>query len=238
MDPKHYLIGDKRTQGACVFCGREPDTKDHVPSKVFLDGPFPDQLPTVDACNKCNQGFSSDEEYLATLLEVVLSGSTDPAKMKRSKIKRAISQNTRLRDSLEACYRVDENGVATWLPESERVKNVVAKLARGHVAYELSFSVIEAPTSVIFQPLITMSDEDRDRFESAGSGGLRGWPEIGSRAFLRSVGAKPYTDTNGPWIDVQPERYRYSVDYNGSVNVRIVIADYLACEILWEWCDE
>lgn len=234
MDPEHFLFVDERLRSQCVFCGGKPDTRDHVPSKVFLDDPFPEQLPVVDACSECNQGLSLDEEYLACLLEVVLSGSTDPVKMERSRIGRAISRNTRLKKRLDACRRIDENGVTVWIPEAERVGNVVVKLARGHIAYELGFSATREPESVIFQPLLSMSDEDRQRFETAGNGEVRGWPEIGSRAFLRSLGAKPYEDTNGPWINVQSRRYRYAVDHDAGVCVRIVIAEYLSCEAIWE----
>lgn len=36
-----------------------------------------------------------------------------------------------------------------------------------------------------------------------------------------------------PWIDVQPGRYRYLVA-TGPALVRIVIAEYLAAEVVWD----
>jgi hypothetical protein len=51
-------FSDKRHEAFCVYCGNAPDTDDHVPSKVLLDKPYPDQLPVVNACRSCNQGFS------------------------------------------------------------------------------------------------------------------------------------------------------------------------------------
>jgi hypothetical protein len=192
MDPKHYLFVDERTQGACVFCGDIPDTLDHVPSKVFLESPFPKQLVVVKACRKCNQSFSLDEEYLACLLEVVLVGSTDPTKIKRSKIKRAISRrNARLQTLLAACAHIDESGRTVWIPDVKRVRNVVLKLAQGHLAYELGFSQLEEPASVKFRPLLSMSLEDREQFERAGSGKMAAWPEVNSRALIRAIGAEP-----------------------------------------------
>jgi len=234
MNPQHYLFVDDRALGVCVFCGGVPDTRDHVPSKVFVDDPLPDHLPIVEACEACNQGFSLDEEYLACFLEAVLAGSTDPEKLTRAKIKRALSRNARLVSRLEASVRVDDNGTMIWIPEANRVQNVVRKLARGHAAYELSLPEIDEPAAVTFQPFLTMSEQARQRFENAGSGELRGWPEIGSRAFLRACGADPYSDTVGPWIEVQRGRYRYSVGQDAGVIVRIVIAEYLACEVAWE----
>ena len=46
----------------CIYCGSIADTREHVPSKVFLNKPISDdELPTLPACQKCNNGFSSDE---------------------------------------------------------------------------------------------------------------------------------------------------------------------------------
>lgn len=80
-------ISDFRLEGYCVYCGGKPETRDHVPSKIILDKPFPENLPVVPACNKCNQDFSKDEEYFACLIECVLRGTTEPVKLKREKIK-------------------------------------------------------------------------------------------------------------------------------------------------------
>lgn len=76
MDPKHLFV-DERLKGSCVYCGGPPETVDHVPSRVFLDDPLPENLPVVEACRECNGGFSLDEEYLACLLECVMTGTTD-----------------------------------------------------------------------------------------------------------------------------------------------------------------
>ncbi len=48
---------DQRFNGQCVYCGAAPETKEHVPPKVFLDLPYPDNLFIVEACRKCNSGF-------------------------------------------------------------------------------------------------------------------------------------------------------------------------------------
>lgn len=38
----------------------------------------------------------------------------------------------------------------------------------------------------------------------------------------------------GPdWIEVQPGQYRYFAIAQGAVMVRIVIGEYLACEVIW-----
>ena len=37
------------------------------------------------------------------------------------------------------------------------------------------------------------------------------------------------------WVVVQPDRYRYAVVETGGVVVRMVLSEYLACEVVWEY---
>lgn len=234
MNPEHYLFVDERLLGTCAFCGGMPDTRDHVPSKILLDDPLPKNLPIVESCAKCNQGFSLDEEYFACFLECVLVGSSSLTQIRRVKVKRALEHNPKLAAQIQAAATLTDEGVRLWIPEAERVQNVVVKLARGHAAYELSLVQGDEPAEVIFRPFSAMSVDEREKFERAGAGEIRGWPEINSRAFLRATGAEPFADSPGPWIVVQEGQYRYSVDEGGGVRVQIVISEYLACIVVWE----
>ena len=37
------------------------------------------------------------------------------------------------------------------------------------------------------------------------------------------------------WVDVQDDRYRFiAIDEMGQIVIRIVIAEYFACEVVWE----
>ena len=70
---------DSRLIQDCIYCdGGHQETRDHVPSKAFLDSPFPDNLPVVPSCHACNHGFAVDEEYLSCLIECCLAGSANP----------------------------------------------------------------------------------------------------------------------------------------------------------------
>ena len=93
---------------------------------------------------------------------------------------------------------------------------------------------MDEPTSFLVTPLLALEVNARDSFERAGAGELRCWPEIGSRAFERAFIVHPNQPYNKQWIVVQDQRYRYSVDFQGGVIVRIVISEYLACEIVWD----
>jgi hypothetical protein len=35
---------DNRLVNGCVYCGGPEETRDHVPSRVFLDPPYPENL--------------------------------------------------------------------------------------------------------------------------------------------------------------------------------------------------
>lgn len=81
MDPRHLFM-DSRLVGMCAYCGGRPDTRDHLPSKVLLDEPYPAELPVVEACLKCNESFSLHEQYLACFIECVVCGTCEPSGLK------------------------------------------------------------------------------------------------------------------------------------------------------------
>jgi hypothetical protein len=59
----------KRQTGVCAYCGEEDRiTRDHVPPRLLFAKPPPDNVPTVPACEKCNQSFKSDDEYTRAVL--------------------------------------------------------------------------------------------------------------------------------------------------------------------------
>jgi hypothetical protein len=223
-------FSDERMSGFCAFCGGGTETFDHVPSRIFLDKPYPEHSPGIRACQECNQGFSLDEEYVACLIEVVVAGSADPEKIRRSKIARTLTQRPQIAARIMSARQQTETGFI-FQPENDRVRNVVLKLARGHAAYELSEPQLAEPTSVGFLPLISMTHEQRDAFECIPT--PSGWPEIGSRAMQRMAAGWPDVMAGGCWVSVQPERYRYAAVADGGITIRFVIGEYLAAEVRW-----
>jgi hypothetical protein len=222
--------GDVRTLAFCAFCGGETGTRDHCPSRVFLDEPFPANLPVVPACVDCNGGFSEGEEYLACLLSCVVAGSTSPDAMPREKTKRILYQKPALRARIEAARVATDEGTV-FVPEHDRVRNVITKLAQGHALYELHESCTEKPAEVAYIPLPLLSDAQREAFEKPAQAAI--WPEVGSRAMQRMLLG---TDLSAEgWLVVQPERYRFHTSQVGGVEVRIVLHEYLACYIRWEY---
>lgn len=220
--------GDERNKGWCVFCGGPMETRDHAPSRVLLDEPFPENLPVVSCCRSCNSSFSLDEEYLACLIECARAGSVEQARAGRSKIARILGRKPALECRLAAVRRETNDGVL-WRPEDERVRNVIVKLARAHVAYEQNEPQLDEPASIAIIPLCAMTNEVRDEFEASPNTGY--WPEVGSRAMHRMI---MRAEGDYPWIKVQPGRYRYLVATGPGILVRMVIAEYLAAEITWD----
>jgi hypothetical protein len=224
-------FGDERTLGMCAFCGGSTGTRDHCPSRVFLDKPYPENLPVVPACSTCNSSFSSDEEYLACLISCVISGSTIPEMMPREKIAKTLERKPSLKARIEQAK--SQNGEGTvFHPELDRVTSIITKLARGHALYELHEACLNTPSHIEITPITLMNPTEREAFESSGSSNICVWPEVGSRMMQRLATGAGLTE-NG-WINVQPERYRYNAMVAPDVEVRIVIHEYLACRVIWE----
>jgi hypothetical protein len=243
MDQLKDFAGD-RLLYRCTYCGSLDDTRDHVPSRVLLDAPLPENLPVVPACKACNSGFSRDEEYLACLVECVVAGSTDPDDMRRPAVAAILRRSPALRARIEAAKSVSD-GHIQFDVEPERIRHILLKLARGHAAFELSRACREEPSTLWWRPLALLSEEERAPFEEAHVVGLLG--EIGSRGSQRAMVIQPVLQASdgtqttlgmgiviNDWIDVQDERYRYlAIDDADGVNIKIVIGEYLACEVAW-----
>lgn len=237
-------FSDDRLTIGCTFCGGADDTIDHTPSRVFLDPPYPENLPVVAACNTCNQSFSKDEQYVACLIECARLGETDPDCLEREKIRRILRDTPGLAARLTSSRRMiaeqlsfdftqrSVRGDHVFEVETNRVESVVRKLGMGHARYETSQQHIGRVAHVAFAPLVVLSGSAREAFEDDPTGSsVASWPEIGSRAFQRIVvsGDKAY---GGAWIEIQEGRYRYVVSPEGTV-VRMVFSEYLAAEVVW-----
>ena len=65
---------------SCIYCGADKDlTVDHVPPKLLLMRPYPQNLITVPACRKCNQSFQKDDEYTRTMLAIDVRAAKNTA---------------------------------------------------------------------------------------------------------------------------------------------------------------
>lgn len=230
MDPKK-LFADQRLSGFCVYCGGPPATRDHVPSRILLDDPFPNNLHVVECCEDCNSGFSLHEEYLACFIDCVLAGSTIPDRVARPKVSRILTDTPTLATRIANSLVPSETHHLTWMPEMDRIRTVLLKLARGHIAYELISPRLDEPDSFECIPLSLMSARNAEAFLDHQQTPF--WPEIGSRAFIRACQETP-TALADHWQVVQKGRYQYLVSQSNGDFVRILLSNYLACEVRWE----
>ena len=173
--------GDERVLGACIYCGATPETRDHVPSRVLLDEPFPENLPVVPSCRACNTSFSLDEEYCAALIDCVTVGTAELTSRHRAKVRKILERQPALAAALQAARSVDPaTGAVKFAPNVDRLRTIVLKLARGHAAFELHAVDEEEPSSVSIAPLALFDDPSREAFEASPVATL--FPEVGSRA--------------------------------------------------------
>lgn len=237
---------DERLRGGCVFCHGPEETRDHVPSRVFLDSPLPSNLPVVPSCWKCNNGFSPDEEYLACLVEIAAVGSTDPGMMRREKVAKILTRSPRLRAQIDG-GRSGEEGEVRFFVETDRVRTVVLKLAKGHAAFELGRPFRQAPSQIAWWVMHLMTERDRCAFDAPYF--PENYGEVGARGLQRmQVVEMSLESANGDrrrvgflmndWVEVQEERYRYqAIETHEEVIIRMVIGGYLGASVVWTSLD-
>jgi hypothetical protein len=219
---------DERQSSFCVFCHGRPETRDHVPPRVFLDEPYPENLPVVGSCRACNEGASLDEEYLACLLEAAACGSTDPGRLGRAKISRRFSDNPSLAARLAMSLRVVD-GVTQIEVEQDRVSRVIEKIARALWAFETGEPTGFLLARVWFVPLPALEQAEREAFMSLAVTDLL--PEVGGRMMSRVLVVADESIFNS-WEDVQTERFTYAVEIlRGRGRVKMILRGYLAAEV-------
>jgi len=246
---------DERLKAWCIHCGAAiadiESNRDHVPTKSLLTKKLRERgvkfdrgaddefgyLPQVVVCRRCNSGFSPDENYLLCVLHAVMAGSLYPDPAKHPEAARVLRSNRHVVRSLKKrpdgqLPLFDDPQPFTLYPDTERVRRVILKNARGHAYHEIGEPLLDAPVHVAFVSLEQLSAEQRGAFESTATGaGLAAWPEVGSRMMVHLIDGEALV---GGWIVVEPSRYRYSVDWSDGVTVRTVIWEYLATETRWD----
>jgi len=220
-------FGDERELCFCAYCGGVPETRDHVPSRVLLDEPYPENLPVVPACKSCNSGFSADEEYVACLIESVLTGHANSSAVQRPKIQRILSDKPALLARLRSARVVNQNGTSFQI-EEVRLKQLFRKLGCGHSLFELHIPHSGAEPQIWMAPLPLLSADELYAFESLPLPSLL--PEVGSRALIEQAERGSFLPE---WVVVQPGRYRYAAWVGETLAVRIVLSEYLAGHIEW-----
>ena len=238
---RHKIVYAKDAYSECVYCGAEAKTREHAPSKVFLNKPYPGDLPIVPACFKCNNSFSQDELFVAILIEKLKSnyyGSQYP--LPADTLAR-LSVNPKIASAIDNA--IVSNDLARF---DDRIKNVALKLAISHAVYELSEGYCAKDANIDYSFSNNMSIENREDFESAIVLNDKLLPEIGSRAYERIMAMEvsaqsqeqPDQTVTVPlmlldWVDVQESRYLYTCyNLSDAIVVKMIISDFLYVSVI------
>lgn len=243
---KQYVEFSRQGIHRCIYCGLLADTREHVPSKVFLKRPLPSDLPVLPACRKCNNGFSADELYTKTYIECIKAVLVDDdlgcLHVDSGDRKEVREAKLSIKDVLER----------KELTYDTRVGRVLRKLAIGHAVYELSegYPSLNWGWTPLYTKYIvrgTISGAEWDDLEYAEAMNDKMLPEMGSHAFgniyviqlpLGSLGGSNNSSANLPlldWTDIQGGEYRY-VAYLDTANklvVKMIIMDFLYGEVVF-----
>lgn len=238
-----YVEYSKTGTRYCIYCGAIADTREHIPSKVFLNKPLPGDLPTLPACKNCNNSFSSDELYVNTYVECV-KAICESKDIKSMEIR--LSDRKEIREAKTAVKATFDNG---FFDVDSRIERILYKLAIGHIVFELFdcynidyYSVADVIIKYVFK--CSLSEREWRMLETIELLDKEVLPEIGSRSFrnlfVLDTKLQSIQDDNNTvlhhffmdWTDIQDGIYRYIAYYNnGEIIVKMIIRDYLYGEI-------
>lgn len=230
----YYTSWEKSKNNGCIYCGNPATTREHVPSKAFLTEPYPDNLPTIPACFKCNNGYSEDENYVACFLDILKSHAYSDYSVQEQTNSRT-AKDKKLQNILQRQIETQDGKVFYQLDE-QRFDRILLKLARGHAGFEFDYVDFDnAKTRIWYDFLFHIPEETLLNFESIPESDIA--PEVGSRSITT-----PFILQNmetgeaigfSAWNEVQENRYRYQVSHNknGDITVKIVILEFLYCVV-------
>lgn len=240
----------RRGKHFCIYCGKESDTREHSPSKVFLSEPYPNDLSMLPACFECNNGFSSDELYSKSYINAMISLADNIDELICDG---NIKDHKALCDAQNDFNNYRKTGV---LNDNNKVIRILTKLAIGHMVYDLTegYSVDEcsiSPCSVSYKFLFQLTNAEKEIFEEIVCLNDKVLPELGSRLFDRIYVMEPIliSDNNEiinknvtselftllEWNVVQEGHYSYItwIENGNLAHVKIIISDFLFAELIF-----
>lgn len=243
---REHVVFRRGSHMKCIYCGEEANTREHCPSKVFLQSPLPTDLPVLPACFACNNGYSNDEKFTFRVIGLLYRYYEEQGEKDIE-----ISDND-TKDIIEV-----KNYVNDFIRQQSRVFNnrmgeTFIKLAIGHAAYEISEGYYSQnwdgiPLYVTYVIKSLLSLEEWEGLEYAELIHNDPLPKLGSRAYRNVyVVQMPLMDANGKsnkllgccfmdWTDVQEGSYKYIVFmHDDQIIVKIIIKEFLYAEIVFQ----
>jgi len=223
---------NKTGEFRCVYCHEKAETREHIPSKIYLDAPYPDNVAVLPACYECNNSYSSAEQYLGCLIDYVEYKLNKSESVRRDKIKKAFNSRPNLKKEFEKSTVYKDNGQIDYIEfDVDKVKKTILKLGIGHAVYSLSELCLDPPKIISYKFLPELTEEELNNFNSGVL--LDIIPEIGSRGATNMTITTDGTPVE-TWKIVQENQYRYlAYIERENITVRIVIGEYFYAEIIW-----
>lgn len=230
----YYTSWNKSKTNGCIYCGGLAKTREHVPSKSFLSEDFPDNLPTVPACFDCNNGYSNDEKYISSYLETLKSFIYKGYTLKPN-IDKRFEKDQHLKELIYSQIQKQEDKINFTFDE-KRLLNVIVKLARGHVAYELDYVDFDELPRIWYRFDFELTQEERREFNTIPL--MDKAPEVGSR-WTSHVGIiedeSGMIATISEWNQVEDNVYRYNAYISdGHICVKFCVGEFLFCYLEWD----
>lgn len=216
---------------------------------MFLEKPYPNELPVLPACRSCNNGFSDDELYVETYIDSLKYLSGYSSSLREQNLEK-LKKNSAF---LDAQSDLSEYYNGNNLSINSKIERILTKLAVCHMVYELSEGYCTdncciQPTLVSYSFLFDMSKSDVDNFNDLIFMNDKQVPIIGSRVFdkiyvldsiLNSMDGsqlKKLPILVMDWTNIQDQNYRYVswLKNDDMFHVKIVIHDFLFAEIVFD----
>jgi len=127
-------------KGECYLCCEPATTRDHIPPRGIFTQPYPNNLITVPACAKCNNGASKDDEYFRIAVAAGSCDSPESLAVLKQRILPKVGGKPALAISiLNTVEKVDvysEGGIylgkaPTIKIDWPRIQNVINRIVRG-----------------------------------------------------------------------------------------------------------
>ena len=225
----------------CIYCGNLADTREHSPSKVFLHKPYPNDLPVLPACKRCNNSFSDDELYSEVYIDSLkyISGVSKELTLEN---KERLYKSFAYYDAQCDYYSYLETGE---IPSREKTKKIFVKLALCHSIYELLEGYAKENSTFELKSIeyfyrFEKSDKEIKEFLMPIMMNDKVLPQLGSRAYENIQVLEPVLKSLSDestqkiqlvimlWTIIQENEYEYVawID-NDEINVRIAIHDFV-----------
>lgn len=220
-------VSYKKEKSYCIYCSDIADSREHLPPRIFVDNPNLNEWCIVPACNKCNNGYSTDEQFVACAIEYILAEINYGGSIQRNKIKKTFEKRPHILEKIKSLCIFENGSLKIDNSVIEKIKMVVLKIARGHLMYDCNEFLNDEDVQFLmaFKPQLEQKKLEKFNMTIV----CNCLPEFGSR-----MSNQLYINNNNeiviPWKIIDNDNYRYLISPDGII--RIVIREFLYIEII------